>query len=928
MSPANTIWRDAPAFFDYIARTQSFLQSGKPDNDFLLYFPIYDIWHEKRGNYYLPFAIHDVLHELPRFAESVETILNSGFDADYISDRFLQTCSVENGLLKTGGGSIYKALILPSVKRIPLETISKIYELAKQGATIIFSGQYPEDVPGLFRLEERRKSFEKIMKHLRTEKTVVTPNIETWPAAFLQPFESEEFITKYNGKLIRRKTDEGHIYFFTMLKNNPVNNWVTLGVNAKSAIFFDPMTGKNGKAKIRQDSGKSEVFMQLKPGQSIILKTFTDKNIDLENWKYFEATGKTFDLNENWNLKFIESEPAVKQTFQLKKTGSWTDLPNDTLKVNMATARYSKSFSFKKEAGKEYLLSLGDVRESAVVRINGKKVATLFAVPFETLIGEYLKDGENLLEIDVTNLPANRIADYDRRGVEWRIFHEINFVDIQYKGTKYDKWEVMPSGLLGEVKIEELSGEQFPLIEKGKPVCIYLSDDQSNVINSAFEMFSEDLAKVSGNKPLKISDLQNNSVIVIHLKTAGNFDKEILKNVDLSEIQNHWEAFSIQQIKYNNKNLLLVAGSDARGTAYGILELSRMIGVSPWVWWADCVPREKTDLYLPENYRNTQKPSVQYRGIFINDEDWGLLPWATKTFDKTAKKGEISPKVYEKVFQLLLRLRANTILPAMHECTVPFYKVEGNAQMADKYGIIVSTSHCEPMLCNIAGEWDKATFGEYNYLINKNFILNYWKKRITETKNYENIYTLGMRGVHDGKMEGVKTLDEQTFVLQQVINDQRQLLQQNLNPNVEQLPQQFVPYKEVLEVYENGLQLPDDVTLTWCDDNYGYIIRLSNENEKKRSGGAGLYYHVSYWGRPHDYLWLCTTPPALLAWQMRKAFDNGARRLWVLNVGDIKPAEYQTELFLDMAWNIESVDVSNVYKHKENFYQREFGADS
>ena len=444
LSPTNTIWRDAPAFFDYITRTQSFLQSGTPDNDFLLYLPIYDIWHEKRGNYYLPFAIHDVLHELPEFGKSVEKIRNSGFDLDYISDRFLQTTTVENGKLKTAGGALYKALIFPSVKKMPLETLSKIQELMQQGATIVFSGQYPEDVPGLFRLEERRKAFAKIMKQLCNAPAVI-PKL---------PHES--FITDFGGHMIRRKHETGHIYFFTLLKNNPVNHWIPLGVTARSAVFFDPMTGEKGKAKIRQNDGKSEVFMQLQPGQSLILKTFTDKIVDSENWNYWEYTGKNIDLSENWNLTFIESEPTVTQSFKMKKIGSWTDLANDTLKINKATARYSKTFRFKKETGKAYLLSLGDVRESAVVRINGKEVATLFAVPFETQIGNYLKDGENRLEIDVTNLPANRIADYDRKGREWRIFHEINFVNIAYKNTLFDTWDTVPSGLLGPIGIREV----------------------------------------------------------------------------------------------------------------------------------------------------------------------------------------------------------------------------------------------------------------------------------------------------------------------------------------------------------------------------------------------------------------------------------------------------------------------------------------
>jgi hypothetical protein len=448
MSPTNSIWRDAPAFFDYIARTQSFLQSGTPDNDFLLYFPIYDIRHEKRGNYYLPFAIHDVLHELPGFSQSVEKIRNSGFDADYISDHFLQTTTVKNGMLKTEGGALYKALILPSVKKIPLETLAKIQTLVKQGATVVFSGQYPEDVPGLYQLEERRKTFKEIIQQLRSEPTVVT-NPET-----LQ--HPESFITVCGGNLIRRKHEGGYIYFFTMLKNNPVDHWVALGTKAQSALFFDPMTGEKGKAKLRDNNEITEVYMQLQPGQSIILKTFTNKDVQTGDWKYYQPAGNKWELKENWTMRFVESEPAVAETFRLPALVSWTELDNDTLKRNMGTALYKTKFNFTKENDREYRLCLGDVRESAVVKVNGKKAGVLFAVPFEINIGQWLKNGDNAIEIEVTNLPANRIADYDRRDVEWRIFHEINFVDITYGKTKYDVWKPLPSGLLGPVIIKEL----------------------------------------------------------------------------------------------------------------------------------------------------------------------------------------------------------------------------------------------------------------------------------------------------------------------------------------------------------------------------------------------------------------------------------------------------------------------------------------
>jgi hypothetical protein len=453
LSPANSIWRDAPAFFDYIVRVQSFLQSGVPDNDFLLYLPIYDIWHEKRGNYFLPFSIHDVLHQIPGFNGTVEEIMNAGFDLDYISDRFLQTTTVENGLLKTEGGTCYKALILPSVKRIPVETITRIFELAAQGATVLFAGQYPEDVPGLSRLEERRQTFASLRK--------LFPDASFDVSEILSGYDKnkETFASVWGGKWIRRKHDNGYLYFFTMLKNNPVDAWITLGTSAASAVFFDPMTGKKGKARLRNNDGMTEIYMQLQPGESIILKTFTDKDVHLENWNYYQPTGREVALKGEWTMRFVESEPSVTGSFRLPALVSWTELNNDTLKKNMGTALYQIKFDFKKEEGKEYRLSLGDVRESAVVRVNGAQAGVLFAVPFEINIGKYLQNGENTIELEATNLPANRIADYDRRGVEWRIFKEINFVNITYSDTRFDIWEPLPSGLLGPVAIQELTNK-------------------------------------------------------------------------------------------------------------------------------------------------------------------------------------------------------------------------------------------------------------------------------------------------------------------------------------------------------------------------------------------------------------------------------------------------------------------------------------
>jgi hypothetical protein len=459
MSPTNTIWRDAPAFFDYIARVQAFLQSGASDGDFLLYLPIYDIWHEQRGDFYLSFSIHDMRRRLPEFCGAADRIMACGYDADYISDRLLAECSVENGLLVTGGGARYRALILPSVKRLPLETLEQIDRLARQGATVIFAGRYPADVPGLFRLEERREAFAATMSRLRAEPTVALTDTAVGgsllPAAF-NPYR-ESFVADFGGNLIRRRHDGGHLYFAVMLKNCRIDSWVTLGTKAESALFCDPLTGKTGKARLRNRNGATEIYMQLQPGQSLLLKTFTAGNVSAEEWTYYRPTGKRTTLDTGWTMHFIDSEPAVHESFSLPAPVSWTELDNDTLKRNMGTALYATTFDFAKETGREYRLHLGDVRESAVVSVNGKNAGTLFAVPFEMNIGNLLRDGKNTLEVAVTNLPANRIADYDRRGVEWRIFHEINFVDINYRNTRFDAWDPLPSGLTGTVAIEELA---------------------------------------------------------------------------------------------------------------------------------------------------------------------------------------------------------------------------------------------------------------------------------------------------------------------------------------------------------------------------------------------------------------------------------------------------------------------------------------
>jgi hypothetical protein len=454
------------------------------------------------------------------------------------------------------------------------------------------------------------------------------------------------------------------------------------------------------------------------------------------------------------------------------------------------------------------------------------------------------------------------------------------------------------------------------LFEQNSVTYIYIGKTEKPVVYSAFTMLQNDVKAVFNTDIQLTTDKKKAQIIV---SSSG-------------ELQGKWEAF---QIDIQN-NILFILGSDARGKAYGLLELSRMIGVSPWEWWADARPEKRSLYLLSEINTSEQSPSVQYRGIFLNDEDWGLLPWATQNFnyelidgikltDNPRWKGAIGAQAYERIFQLLLRLRANTIWPAMHECTVPFYFVKGNKEMADKYGIVVGASHCEPLMRNSASEWDISGKGDYNFISNRQNVLDYWSERLEELQNSENIFTIGMRGKHDGMMQGVKTPGEHKNALSQIIPAQQELLKKHINRNLGKIPQAFIPYKEVLEVYDNGLAVPGYVTLVWCDDNYGYIRRLSNDREQLRSGGTGVYYHVSYWGRPHDYLWLASTSPALVHSEMKRAYKHGAKKLWILNVGDIKPAEYLTEFFMDLAWNIRLCDTSSVFSHLNQWAEREFG---
>lgn len=438
----------------------------------------------------------------------------------------------------------------------------------------------------------------------------------------------------------------------------------------------------------------------------------------------------------------------------------------------------------------------------------------------------------------------------------------------------------------------------FPLAVSGHAARIVTDPADHAVVRIASADLRDDIGAVTGASDdgaaqIWIGTLGRNAAIDALVKA---------KRIDAGKLTGAWESFLITTVDRPAPGVaraLVIVGSDRRGTAYGAYELSRAIGVSPWHWWADAAPLHRDAIYVAKGVKRFGPPSVKYRGIFLNDEDWGLIPWAAGTHARDEKP--LGPKTYEKIFELLLRLKANLLWPAMHKVTQPFNTNPDNAALADRYGIVMGSSHAEPMLRNNVGEWT-APAEDFDYLKNPDRVRQYWDARVIANKGYESIWTLGMRGIHDSGMVGPKTVEERRATLERIFADQRTMLGK---AGIGDAPQVFTPYKEVLDIYRAGLKVPDDVTLMWPDDNFGYIRHFPDAAERTRSGGSGIYYHLSYLGAPLSYLWLSTTPPALIRQEMSRAWDHGARAMWVVNAGDLKPAELATDYFLRMAWDVE-----------------------
>jgi hypothetical protein len=417
-------------------------------------------------------------------------------------------------------------------------------------------------------------------------------------------------------------------------------------------------------------------------------------------------------------------------------------------------------------------------------------------------------------------------------------------------------------------------------------------------------------ARKDGGGDLVIVGTLGKSALVDRLAREGR--------IDTAALRGKWEGYLIQTVRNPLPGVaraLVVAGSDKRGTIFGLYTLSEQIGVSPWQWWADVPAPRHAALVIPDGTLVQDAPVVRYRGIFLNDEAPALSGWAKEKF------GGFNRGFYEKVFELLLRMRANYIWPAMWGNA--FYDDDaGNGRLADDMGVVIGTSHHEPMM-RAHAEWAKYGKGPWDYKRNESVLRDFWQQGLQRSAGFEKVITLGMRGDGDEPMSE----ESNVALLQRIVGDQRALIRKQSGKPLAETPQLWALYKEVQDYYEKGMRVPDDVTLLWCDDNWGNIRRLPTAEERKRPGGAGIYYHFDYVGGPRSYKWINVTPLPKVWEQMHQAWRYGADRLWIVNVGDLKPMEVPTEFFLSYAWNPAAWPAARLPDYLRLWATREFGAE-
>jgi hypothetical protein len=463
---------------------------------------------------------------------------------------------------------------------------------------------------------------------------------------------------------------------------------------------------------------------------------------------------------------------------------------------------------------------------------------------------------------------------------------------------------------------------EFSIAAQNVVATLYVdSTDFPGVVRAVGDLQS-DIQRVTNRTATIAHDGNNLGTNVIVVGTIGKsklIDQLIRdRKIDANSIAGRWETFLIQVVPNplaGVASALVIAGSDKRGTIFGVYDLSDQIGVSPWYWWADVPVQHHDELFVKPGTFVQGPPAVKYRGIFLNDEAPSLTGWVQE------KYGNYNQEFYTKVFELLLRLKANYLWPAMWNNA--FNEDDPlNAQVADEYGIVMGTSHHEPML-RAQQEWKRHGRGPWDYSTNSDFLKGFWDEGVQRNRNYESIITLGMRGDGDLPM----TEGANIALLEKIVADQRKIIAERVNPDLSKVPQDWALYKEVQEYYEKGMRVPDDVTLLWCDDNWGNIRRLPTAEERKRSGGAGIYYHFDYVGDPRSYKWLNTNPIPKVWEQMNLAYHYGADRIWIVNVGDLKPMELPIDFFLNMAWSPERWPKERISEFTRLWAERQFGPE-
>jgi hypothetical protein len=481
----------------------------------------------------------------------------------------------------------------------------------------------------------------------------------------------------------------------------------------------------------------------------------------------------------------------------------------------------------------------------------------------------------------------------------------------------------------------------FTLSASGKSTTLCISSEDSPGVLRALNDLKTDIGKVTNIEPkIAINKIPHQKEIVI----AGTLGKspvidQLVKNkkIDINNIKGEWETFLIQVVDKPMSGVdkaLVIVGSDKRGTIYGIYDVSEQIGVSPWYWWSDAPVNHKEALFV-KPIRKIQKPSVKYRGIFLNDEAPALSNWVKEKYglvkpnlNPPVKEGVVNynHEFYSKIFELLLRMKANYLWPAMWNNAFNEDDPE-NPRLADEYGIVMGTSHQEPMIRS-QQEWDRRYYeslGHWNYNKHPDTLENFWRKGIRRNKNYESIITMGLRGANDSEIGG--DMKSNIAMVESIVTKQQKIISEEMNPDVTKVPQSWCLYKEIMEYYNEGMRVPDNITLLWSDDNWGNIRRLPTPDERKRSGGSGVYYHFDYHGDPRSYEWINTNPIAKIWDQMSLAKQYGADKIWIVNVGHFKGYELPMEYFLNLAWNTDKWNNSNINEYTRLWATREFGPE-